>query len=65
MWKEEEHSAERVNQNRFREAEAIHADTLAVACPFCLAMMNDAKKEANSNIEVLDVAEIVAKNMVK
>lgn len=59
MWKEEEHGTERVNANRFREAQAIGADTLAVACPFCLAMLNDARLDANSTMEVKDVAEIV------
>ena len=33
MWKEEEHGAEHVNENRFREAMATGQDTLAVGCP--------------------------------
>lgn len=65
MWKEEEHSPERVNHHRFQEAVSIGADTLAVACPFCLTMMNDARKDLDSSIEVLDVAEIVAQHLVK
>jgi Fe-S oxidoreductase len=60
MWKEEEHGAERVNANRFREAQASGASTLAVGCPFCMVMLTDAKKDANSEMEVLDIAEIVA-----
>lgn len=60
MWKEEEHGSERVNANRFREAQATGAQSLAVGCPFCMVMLNDAKKDANSEMEVLDVAEIVA-----
>jgi Fe-S oxidoreductase len=60
MWKEEEHGSERVNANRFREAQATGAETLAVGCPFCMTMLNDARKEANSEMQVLDIAEIVA-----
>jgi Fe-S oxidoreductase len=63
MWKEEEHGWERVNANRFKEAEATEADVLAVACPFCLIMLTDAKKAANSEMEVLDIAELVAARM--
>jgi Fe-S oxidoreductase len=60
MWKEEEHGLERVNANRFREAEATGADVLAVACPFCMIMLTDAKKARNSEMQVLDIAELVA-----
>lgn len=59
MWKEEEHGDERVNANRFREAQATGAETLAVGCPFCMVMLNDAAKEADSKMRVLDIAEIV------
>jgi Fe-S oxidoreductase len=60
MWKEEEHGWERVSANRFKEAEATQADVLAVACPFCMIMLTDAKKSANSEMQVLDIAELIA-----
>jgi len=60
MWKEEEHGDQSVNANRFQEAESTAANVLAVGCPFCMVMMNDAAKDANSEMQVLDVAEIVA-----
>ena len=60
MWKEEEDGNERVNANRFQEALATGAETLAVGCPFCMVMLNDAKKDANSEVEVLDIADIIA-----
>jgi Fe-S oxidoreductase len=63
MWKEEQHGFERVNANRFREAEATGADALAVACPFCMIMLTDAKKSANSEMQVLDIAELIADRM--
>jgi Fe-S oxidoreductase len=63
MWKEEEHGAERVNENRFAEAAATGKNTLAVGCPFCLAMMTDAAKTAKSEMQVKDVAEVVAESI--
>jgi len=60
MWKEEEHGWGRVNANRFREAQATGADVLAVACPFCMIMLTDARKATNSEMQVLDIAELVA-----
>jgi Fe-S oxidoreductase len=63
MWKEEEHGQERVNSNRFKEAESTGADALAVGCPFCMIMLTDAKAAANSDMQVLDIAEIVTNRM--
>jgi Fe-S oxidoreductase len=63
MWKEEEHGRERVNANRFAEALATGKDTLAVGCPFCLAMLTDAAKAAKSEMKVVDVAEVVAETI--
>ena len=63
MWKEEEHGTERVNENRFREALATGKNTLAVGCPFCLTMMTDAAKAAKSEMQVKDVAEVVAESI--
>jgi Fe-S oxidoreductase len=60
MWKEEEHGAERVNENRYREAQKTGAAALAVGCPFCMVMLTDAAKQDGSPMQVLDVAEIVA-----
>ncbi|MDD2696292.1 MAG: (Fe-S)-binding protein, partial [Anaerolineales bacterium] len=59
MWKEEEEGQERVSANRFGEAAATGAEVLAVGCPFCMVMLTDAGKEAGSQMQVLDVAEIV------
>lgn len=60
MWKEEEAGHERVSLNRMREAASSGADTLAVACPFCLVMLSDAAKEVASEMKLLDIAEIIA-----
>lgn len=63
MWKEEEAGQQRVSANRVAEAIASGAETLAVGCPFCMVMLTDAKKDANASLEVLDIAEIVAKSI--
>ena len=63
MWKEEEEGKERVSTNRFREAQESGADTLAVGCPFCMIMLTDAKKAAGSEMQLLDIAEIVVQSM--
>jgi Fe-S oxidoreductase len=60
MWKEEEEGRQRVSANRMGEAIASGAETLAVGCPFCMVMLTDAKKDANAQLDVQDVAEIIA-----
>ena len=59
MWKEEEHGSEAVSLNRFSEAQATGANTLAVGCPFCARMLDDANKEAGQPMAIMDVAEVV------
>ncbi|MCO6452749.1 MAG: (Fe-S)-binding protein [Caldilineales bacterium] len=63
MWKEEEHGTEAVNMNRYSEAAATGADTIAVGCPFCLTMLTDASKQAGEGVEVRDIAELVAERI--
>lgn len=60
MWKEEEHGDANVNHTRFAEAKATGVKTLAVSCPFCMTMLNDASKADGGDVVVKDVAEIVA-----
>jgi Fe-S oxidoreductase len=63
MWKEEEHGQERVGAARLREAQATGARTLAVGCPFCMVMLGDAARQVGSELEVRDVAEILAEQL--
>ncbi|MBN1537337.1 MAG: 4Fe-4S dicluster domain-containing protein [Anaerolineales bacterium] len=63
MWKEEEHGVERVSASRFRQAQETGAAILAVGCPFCLTMLNDANIEAGESMQVLDVAELLLARM--
>jgi Fe-S oxidoreductase len=60
MWKEEEHGREAVNLNRYAEARATGAATLAVGCPFCARMLGDANSMNGDAMQVKDVAQIVA-----
>jgi Fe-S oxidoreductase len=63
MWKEEENGTMRVNEARFKEAKETGANTVAVGCPFCLTMFNDASKADGGTVQVKDVAELVAEQM--
>lgn len=63
MWKEEEHGTANVNRTRFAEAKSTGAKTLAVGCPFCMTMLNDASKADGGELAVKDVAEIVAERL--
>jgi len=63
MWKEEEPGDMRVNQARFKEAKETGANTVAVGCPFCMTMLSDASRAEGGEIQVKDVAELVAERM--
>lgn len=63
MWKEEEHGTANVNRTRFQEAKSTGAKTLAVGCPFCMTMLNDASKADGGEVIVKDIAEIVAERL--
>jgi Fe-S oxidoreductase len=67
FWKEEEKGNERVSTHRYRELKQTGAKTVATGCPFCMRMITEetAKEEPESAMEVLDVAEIVARNLQK
>jgi Fe-S oxidoreductase len=61
----EEHEP-RVNVNRADEIIQTGVDAVAVACPFCNIMLTDGMKHRNKEeeIQVLDVAEVVAKSLI-
>src|SRR5204863_5294238 len=48
MWMEETDGDARINDTRFAEAAATGASTVAVACPYCYVMLDDAAKGAGS-----------------
>lgn len=65
MFKEPEKGAKDVNIERTEEALATGSKTIAVACPFCLTMMQDGvkNKEKEDEVAVFDVSELVAKQI--
>ncbi|EMS34307.1 Iron-sulfur-binding reductase [Mariniradius saccharolyticus AK6] len=65
MFKEPEHGKKDINIERTEEALATGASAIAVGCPFCLTMMMDGvkNKEKESEVQVLDLAELLAKDM--
>jgi Fe-S oxidoreductase len=63
MWKEEELGTANVNRTRFAEAKSTGVKTLAVGCPFCMTMLNDASKADGGEVTVKDIAEIVAERL--
>jgi len=67
FWKEEEKGKERVSTNRYRELKQTGAKTVATGCPFCMRMITEetAKEEPENAMEVLDIAEIVARSLAK
>ncbi len=59
-----DHRAERVNQQRFAQAMATGAPTIAVACPYCPTMFQDAATHARrDDVAIVDVAEMVASRL--
>jgi Fe-S oxidoreductase len=60
MWMEET-EGKRVNIERTEEALALRPDVIGTGCPFCMTMLTDGvkAKEANEEVEVKDIAELV------
>jgi len=65
MWAEGTNIEERLAHQRVRDAVALGADVLAVACPFCLLTLEDAVKilGLDEKIQVMDIMELVARAM--
>ena len=58
----EEHLGKRVNHERFEQAMETKATTIAVGCPFCNVMLNNAAGETGrEGIATTDVLELAAK----
>jgi len=61
MFKEAEKGEKEINLERMEDVEEVKPDIVASACPFCMTMMTDGVKIREKDIEVLDLAELVAK----
>jgi len=64
MWMEEE-PTQRVNIRRVEQALATNPDVVAVACPYCMTMVDDGLKSKGmeEKVHALDVMELVAEAM--
>jgi Fe-S oxidoreductase len=48
-----------INVDRAKEIQQSGADIVASACPYCVTMLQDGLKECESDIKVLDIAELL------
>jgi Fe-S oxidoreductase len=62
MWMEER-IGKRINQERADEAASTGADTVGVACPYCLIMLDDGLRARGDATEVLDVAQVLERSV--
>ena len=62
MWMEEKIGT-RINLNRVDEAIDTGAAEVAVGCPFCRIMIGDGMVARQSDVEVLDVAQVLLRNI--
>jgi|TARA_B100000959_G_scaffold8909_1_gene8961 Fe-S oxidoreductase/nitrate reductase gamma subunit len=64
MWMEED-SDKRVNVIRAKEISETGCDTVAVGCPFCSIMIKDGLDTVGSDMDVMDVAELLWEQIQK
>jgi len=62
MWMEEKIGT-RINLNRVDEVIDTGVPEVAVACPFCRIMVGDGMVARQSDVEVLDVAQVLLRNV--
>ena len=60
MWMEER-IGKRINEERMDEAASTGADTVGVACPYCLVMLDDGARSRGEGTEIADVAQILVR----
>lgn len=63
FWKSEEPGFERVSANRYRELRQTGAGTVVTGCPFCMKMLTDEAAFEEDGPKVMDVAELVDKDL--
>jgi Fe-S oxidoreductase len=63
MWKEE-HEGTRINQKRFDQLNEAKPECVAVGCPFCMTMLEDAVKSRSleEKMRVRDLSELLAES---
>lgn len=65
VWMEDEGEV-RINRNRMTQVMQTGQSELAVACPFCMIMLEDARGALDAeNVRIRDIAEIVAESLIR
>tara|TARA_B100001287_G_scaffold276139_1_gene285941 strand:+ start:5032 stop:5814 length:783 start_codon:yes stop_codon:yes gene_type:complete len=65
MFKEPEKGFQDININRTEEALSLNPDIIATGCPFCNTMMTDGVKSVDEgSASVMDIAELIAENLL-
>ena len=64
MWMEE-NVGTKISHMRIEQADKVGANTVVTACPYCMSMLDDARKVTNreEKMIVLDIAEVVASSI--
>ncbi|MEM0138684.1 MAG: (Fe-S)-binding protein [Thermoplasmatales archaeon] len=63
MWMEE-NVGTKISHMRIDQASKVNAKTVVTACPYCMSMLDDARKVTNrEDMNVLDLAEVVASSI--
>jgi Fe-S oxidoreductase len=64
FWKEEEKDTTRINHMRFDQIAVANPETLAVGCPFCMTIMEDAVKSRSleEKLRTRDLSELIAES---
>jgi len=59
-----ERIGQRISENRVDQVIMTKAELVATACPYCLQMFEDAikTKQAQDNLKVKDIAELIAES---
>jgi len=57
----EENTGTRMSHHRLEELMVNKPDTIAVSCPFCVLMLEDAAKTKNVNVQIKDIGEMIQK----
>jgi len=53
----------KIGDERLRQAKSVNSEILVSACPFCRRSLTQAAERSRSNIQVLDITELVAKEL--
>ena len=64
MWMEED-ADKRVSVIRAKELSETGCDTVAVGCPFCSIMVNDGLNAVGSEMDVMDISELLWEQIQK